>query len=102
MARTLRIQYLAAYNHVMNRGNRREDIFETDQDRQVFLDTLADSCESFRIKLIAYVSMPNYFHLLIQKSQANLSQFMRHFLVSYTVRFNRRNGRSGHVFLSEA
>jgi hypothetical protein len=23
---------------------------------------------------------------------------MRHFWVSYTVRFNRRNGRSGHVF----
>jgi len=44
--------------NVMNRGNRREDIFLTDKDRQVFLDGLADSCETHRIKLIAIVLMP--------------------------------------------
>jgi REP element-mobilizing transposase RayT len=54
MARPLRIQYPGAYYHVMNRGNRRQDIFETDQDRQVFVNTLFDSCESYRVKLIHY------------------------------------------------
>jgi putative transposase len=98
MARPLRIQYPGAYYHVMNRGNRREDIFITDQDRQVFLDALADSCETYHIRLISYVLMFNHFHLLVQTPQANLSEFMRHFLVTYTVRFNRRNGRTGHVF----
>jgi hypothetical protein len=44
MARPLRIEYPGAYYHVMNRGNRREDIFLTDKDCQVFLDGLADSC----------------------------------------------------------
>jgi REP element-mobilizing transposase RayT len=82
----------------MNRGNRGEDIFLTDKDRKVFLDGLTDSCETYRIKLIAYVLMSNHFHLLVQTPQANLSEFMRHFLVTYTVRFNRRNGRTGHVF----
>ena len=42
--------------------------------------------------------MANHFHLLVQTPQANLSEFMRHFLITYTVRFNRRNGRTGHVF----
>ena len=98
MARPLRIQYPGAYNHVMNRGNRGEDIFLTDKDRQVFVDGLADSCETFNVQLIAYVLMSNHFHLLVQTPQANLSEFMRHFLVTYTVRFNRRNGRTGHVF----
>jgi len=42
--------------------------------------------------------MANHFHLLVQTPQANLSEFMRHFLVTYTVRFNRRNRRAGHVF----
>jgi REP element-mobilizing transposase RayT len=98
MARPLRIEYPGAYYHVMNRGNRREDIFLTDKDRQVFLDGLADSCETYHIKLIAYVLMTDHFHLLVQTPQANLSEFMRHFLVTYTVRFNRRNGRAGHVF----
>ena len=98
MARPLRIEYPGAYYHVMNRGNRREDIFLTDKDRKVFLEGLADSCETYRVKLIAYVLMTNHFHLLVQTPQANLSEFMRHFLVTYTVRFNRRNGRTGHVF----
>ena len=55
MARPLRIQYSDAYYHVMNRGNHRENIFVTDQDRNVFLDALEDSCESYHIKLISYV-----------------------------------------------
>jgi putative transposase len=98
MARALRIQYPGAYYHVMNRGNRREDIFITDTDRRIFVDALSDSCEIFSVNLIAYVLMPNHFHLLIQTAHGNLSEFMRHFLVTYTVRFNRRHGRSGHVF----
>jgi putative transposase len=98
MARPLRIEYPGAYYHVMNRGNHREDIFLTDKDRKVFLDGLADSCETYSIKLIAYVLMLNHFHLIVQTPQANLSEFMRRFLVTYTVRFNRRNCRTGHVF----
>jgi REP element-mobilizing transposase RayT len=86
----------------MNRGNRREDIFLTDQDRKVFVDGLADSFEIYHIILITYVLIANHFHLLVQAPQANLSEFMRHFLVTYAVRFNRRNGRTGHVLLSKA
>ena len=98
MARPLRIQYPGAYYHVMNRGNRGDDIFITDTDRRKFVEALLDSCETFSVKLIAYVLMVNHFHLLVQIADANLSEFMRHFLVTYTVRFNRRHGRSGHVF----
>jgi len=41
MARTLRIQYPGAIYHVMNRGDRREDIFEDDM--QAPIDTLIDN-----------------------------------------------------------
>src|SRR5437868_6269367 len=43
MARKLRIQYPGAMYHVMNRGDRREAIFEDDQDRQRFLSTLGEA-----------------------------------------------------------
>ena len=102
MARPLRIQYHDAYYHVMSRGNRGEAIFMTDSDRVTLLDGLEDSCETYAVKLIGYVLMQTHFHLLVQTPQGNLSEFMRHFLVTYTVRFNRRNARTGHVFLSEA
>jgi REP element-mobilizing transposase RayT len=45
MARKLRVQYPGAVYHVMNRGDRREDIFQSDHDRRLFLDTLGQTCE---------------------------------------------------------
>ena len=41
MRRKLRVQYPGAMYHVMSRGDRREDIFLDDVDRQDFLKTLA-------------------------------------------------------------
>jgi len=44
MARKLRIQYPGAIYHVMNRGDRREAIFEDDKDRERLLETLTEAC----------------------------------------------------------
>ena len=54
MARKLRIQYPGAIYHVMNRGDRREDIFEDDKDRERFLETLTESCEKTAWQIQAY------------------------------------------------
>jgi putative transposase len=98
MARPLRVEFPGAYYHVMNRGNNRQNIFISDKDRYTFLEALSDSCEIHDVRIIAYVLMSNHYHLLIQTPQANLSEFMRHFQVTYTVRFNRQHDRPGHVF----
>ena len=52
MPRALKIQYHDAHYHVINRGNRGEAIFITASDRAAFLDGLADSCETYAVKLI--------------------------------------------------
>ena len=44
MARKLRIQYPGAIYHVMNRGDHQERIFRDDDDRKVFLASLAEGC----------------------------------------------------------
>jgi hypothetical protein len=44
MARKLRVEYRGAIYRVLNRGHRREPIFQTDRDRTLFLDTLAETC----------------------------------------------------------
>lgn len=77
MARPLRIEYPVAYYHVMNRGNRGEDIFLTNKDRKLFIDGLADSCGFYSIKLITSVLMSQHFHRLVQTPQANLSESKR-------------------------
>ena len=41
----MRVEYPGALYHVMDRGDRREDIFVDDVDRQDILKTLAEACQ---------------------------------------------------------
>jgi hypothetical protein len=54
MPRKLRLQYPGAIYHVMNRGDRRERIFEDDEDRHRFLKTLSEACEKTGWQVHAY------------------------------------------------
>ena len=45
-----------------------------------------------------YRLMGNHFHLVVETPQPNLSDGMKWVLQTYTGRFNRRHGFSGHVF----
>ena len=98
MARAWRIEYEGAYYHLLSRGNERRDIFLGDDDRRLFLDTLAECCERFDLELFAYVLMSNHYHLLVRTRRANLSRALHWLSGTYTRRFNNRHGRSGHLF----
>ena len=98
MTRQLRIQYPDAFYHVTCRGNERRKIFRDKEDRNIFFKLLARSLDIFNVQLAAYACMPNHFHLLVCTPKANLSEFMRHFNISYTGAFNRKYHRSGHLY----
>ena len=76
----------------------RRVIFHDDSDRQHFLELLAELPERFGVLLHAYVLMPNHFHLLLETPEANLSRTGQWLNVSYSIWFNRRHRRSGHLF----
>jgi putative transposase len=98
MARPLRIQYPGAVYHVTCRGNERNDIFKGDADRKRFIQILIQSINIYSIKLYSYVLMSNHFHLLIETPKGNLSEFMRHFNITYTGYYNRTHNRVGHLY----
>ena len=98
MTRPLRINYPDAIYHVTCRGNERREVFRDDADRETFVQKLQTSLGIYQVRLHAYVLMPNHFHLIVQTPKANLSEFMRHFNVSYTGYFNRRHRRAGHLY----
>ena len=82
----------------MNRGDRREAIFEDDQDYQLFLQTLAEACQKALWQVHAYCLMHNHFHLVIETPQPTLVVGMKWLLGTYTSRFNRRHKEFGHLF----
>jgi REP element-mobilizing transposase RayT len=84
--------------HVTARGDRRENIFESDNDRRTFLDILGDVCERDNWVCHAYCLMDNHYHLIIETPDANLSKGMRQLNGVYTQKFNFSNNRVGHCF----
>jgi REP element-mobilizing transposase RayT len=97
MARPLRIERPGGRYHVTARGNERKAIYRTDSDRAHFLELLAEATERFAIRLHAYVLMENHYHLLVETPEANLSRAMQWLNVSYSIWFNRRHHRAGHL-----
>ncbi len=98
MPRKLRVEFPGAIYHVMSRGDRREDIFHNDVDRQDFLKTLAEACQKTGFQVHAYCLMGNHFHLVVETPEANLVAGMRWLLSTYTTRLNHRHKLFGHVF----
>jgi len=98
MARSLRIQYPGAVYHITHRGNERGAIFRDDADRQRFLAILSQSLATYDVILHSYVLMGNHFHFLAETPLGNLSEFMRHFNITYTSSFNRRHDRVGNLY----
>jgi REP element-mobilizing transposase RayT len=98
MPRKLRVEFPGAIYHVMSRGDRREDIFRDDVDRQDFLKTLAEACTKTDWQVHAYCLMGNHSHLVVEMPEANLVAGMRWLLSTYTIRVNHRHKLFGHVF----
>jgi len=98
MPRKLRVEFPGAIYHVMSRGDRRENIYVNDVDRQDFLKTLAEACQKTGWQVHAYCLMSNHFHLVVETPNANLVDGMSWLLSTYTIRLNHRHQLFGHVF----
>jgi putative transposase len=98
MGRPLRIERAGGWYHVTGRGNERRAIFRDDRDREHFLELVAEMVGRFKVVLHAYQLMDNHYHLIVELREKNLSRACHWLGVSYTNWFNRRHGRSGHLF----
>ena len=98
MTRPLRINLAGGWYHVTARGNERRVIYRDDEDRDHFLNLVAEMVELFQVHVHAYVLMPNHYHLLLELPEGNLSGGLQWLNVSYSQGFNRRHRRSGHLF----
>jgi putative transposase len=98
MARMPRIEFDGALYHLLCRGDRREAIFRDGKDRETFLATLGEICQRNGWRVHAYVLLSNHYHLLVETPKGNLVCGMHWFQATYTTRYNRRHGLSGHLF----
>jgi len=98
MARKPRLEYAGAVYHVMDRGDRSEDIFHDHEDRRRFLVSLGQACGRTGWRVHAFVLMRNHYHMLLETPEPNLCRGMHWLQTTYTVRHNRRHRLHGHLF----
>lgn len=98
MARKLRLEYPGACYHVLNRGNYRGRIFESEKTRAAFEGCLLEVCEKSGWLLHAFVVMSNHYHLALETPNGNLVAGMQWLQATFANRFNRLRSERGHLF----
>ncbi len=98
MPRAARLDIPGLLQHVIIRGIEKRDIFLDDQDREKFLRRFSDLLQETGTDCLAWVLMSNHAHFLLRPKEKKLSILMRRLLTGYSVNFNLRHHRSGHLF----
>ena len=96
MARLPRLSVPGYPHHVIQRGNNRQPIFQTDADHRRMLELVEENARQFEVAVHAYVLMDNHFHLLLTpRTGDSLSRMMQAVGRRYVRYFNDSHGRTG-------
>jgi putative transposase len=83
----------------VQRGNRRLDVFFTDEDRIAYIEYLKAACKRYDVAIWAYCLMSNHVHFIAVPGKADsLSRCFSDTHGRYTRRINARQGWKGHLW----
>ena len=98
MPRQARIKSENGLYHLITKGNGSQILFVDRDDHLYFLSLLERFSREFSVSVLAYCLMDNHVHLIVRDINDNVSTFMRKLDVSYSLFFNKKYERSGHLF----
>jgi putative transposase len=98
MPRSARIMSATGIYHIMLRGINKQTIFEDDEDKEKFMQTLSHYKVICGYDLYAYCLMNNHVHLLLKTKKQSLETIMKRIGASYVYWYNSKYGRIGHLF----
>ena len=99
MPRIARVTSPGYPHHITQRGNNREAVFFSDEDRSFYKSTLKNYCESCRVDILSYCLMSNHIHLLaVPLEEGALARCVGRTNLLYTQYINRKYHRSGRLW----
>ena len=99
MSRPKRIDFPFSVFHAFSRSLSGVALFHDTKDRAKFLYYLAKYIKIYKFRVHAWCLMPTHFHLLLESLKTRgLSDLMHRLLTAYTVYYNKRRQRNGHLF----
>ena len=101
MPRAPRVVAVGVPHHITHRGNNRQDVFLSDEDRCRYQLLLRSCLESCRADLLGWCWMSNHVHLIVVPGREDsLARLIRNVHSGYAQDFNRRRSRDGHLWRS--
>jgi putative transposase len=101
MPRQGRVVAVGVPHHITHRGNNRQDVFLTDEDRRRYQLHLSLALAPSRAELLGWCWMSNHVHLIVvPQREDSLSRLIRRVHSAYAQDFNRRRSRDGHLWRS--
>ena len=86
-------------HHVVLRGNDRQIVFFSRNDRILFLEFIESYSAKNGCNILSYCLMPNHIHLLAQpRNTSGLGKMMHGIAFRYAQRFNWKHDRTGRVW----
>lgn len=98
MARRLRLHVPGGFYHVTLRGNHRQPIFFSAEDRELLDKLVARALAQRGARLHAYCWMTNHLHLLVQVADDPLGRFMQQIASPYARMVQASLETTGHLF----
>jgi putative transposase len=101
MPRQARVVAVGVPHHITHRGNNRQDVFLSDEDRRRYQHLLRDQLEPCAIELLGWCWMTNHVHLVaIPNRPDSLAKLIMRVHSRYAQAFNRRYKTTGHLWHS--
>jgi len=99
MSRRPRIVIPGWMHHVTQRGNHKQTVFYSSDDRNAYLSLCAKYFSKYKIRLIGYNLMSNHVHLaVIPESKSSLSDGIGQLHHDYAIWQNIKRKRNGHLW----
>lgn len=99
MPRLARAVFPNIPHHITQRGNRRENVFFSDEGRLFYLELLQHYCRKYRVTVLAYCLMDNHIHLVLTpETEDGLQRVLKPLHMRYAQYINNRKGWKGHLW----
>ncbi len=99
MPRIARVIAIGYPHHIVQRGNRRQEVFFKDEDYREYLKILREYSNKNKLSIVAYCLMPNHVHLIvIPETKEGLARAIGETHRNYTRMINFREKWRGYLW----
>ena len=98
MPRTARVKSPNGIYHIMTRSISEVVLFREIRDKDQYLKLFKRYQQAYLFKVLAYCLMTNHAHFIVDCNGADISKIMKSINQSYSLYFNKKYKRHGHLF----